>query len=155
MKKLFIILFILCLCSPAFAGIYGNIEIGQPIGESYYYANGIDKQDYKNTYFSNLMLGYKNFLFDLLEYRIYAGIFTWSEGQIQNYSGYPFETIYAFGSKIVFKGMYLRYHHFCAHPVSHDDVTFGSFQNYYYPIDNKSWVTKITSVTIGYEFEIK
>lgn len=157
MKKLFIILFILCLCSPAFAGIYGNIEIGTPIGESIYYSNGTEKQDYSDTYFTNIALGYKNYFFDLVEYQVYAGIFTWASGSITEPTGAPFENIYGFGAKLIFKGIYFRYNHFCAHPVisNKQQHKYYAENRYQYVPDNRSWYLNMTALTIGYEFEIK
>jgi hypothetical protein len=163
MKKLFIIAF-LFMSSLSYAGIYGNIEIGQPIFDSYYYTNESEKQDYSNTYFTNLTLGYKNYFFNLIEYRIYSGIFTWSDGCIGKYEGKPFENIYGFGAKLLFKGFYFRYNHFCAHPVIHrkgqntyqisTENAVIQYSTYDYNFDNKSWSSSITSITIGYEFEI-
>lgn len=147
MKKIIICLMFLVISSISYAGIYGKAEIGKPVGYSYYSTENSEKQDYSGTYFTDIQLGYKNYFFNVIEYRIYAGIYTWAETPV--YKGEPFETIYGVGSRLSYRGFFIRYNHFCAHPVSST-----KYDNQYIA-DNKSWMSSLSTISCGIEFEIK
>jgi hypothetical protein len=153
MKKLITLLFVLMSLN-LYAGIYGRVEIGTPVGNSYYYTERSKDENYNNTFFTNLVLGYKGYLFNVIDYRVYTGIFTWGNRNGVQPKGYPFEDIYGIGSRIGYKGMYVQYNHFCAHPVIHESRNTTMKNNMYIP-DNKSWSSGMTTITVGYEFELK
>jgi len=151
MKTLTMLLVLIGLLIPAkaYSGIYGKIEIGIP-GNGNYHTNDRVIYNYDNTYFTNITLGYKNLLFNKIEYRIFTGVFTWSNRKGINPNGYPFEDIYGLGGQLKYKGIYIQYNHFCAHPVMHSVNQYNK-----YSPDDRSWMSKMTSTTIGYEFELK
>src|SRR4030042_702608 len=175
MKKLLLVVVVLMgFITNSYAGIYGKVEIGVPTNGSYYKdtTNKIvpinsqtpnnpnesiqfeqiieDKEySYQNTFFTNIVLGYKNNLFGIIDYKVFTGIFTWGNREGIKPNGFPFEDIYGIGTEIKYKGLYLQYNHFCAHPVISDT----NFHNNYVP-DSKSWMSHATSIIVGYEFEI-
>jgi hypothetical protein len=154
MKKFIAVMVVLMglMTANSYAGIYGKVEIGIPTNGSYE-TNYSIPENYKNTFFTNLTLGYKNNLFGIIDYKIFTGIFTWGNREGLKPNGFPFEDIYGIGTEIKYKGLYLQYNHFCAHPVICDSDT-GNKYNVYIP-DSKSWMSQIESITVGYEFEFK
>ena len=148
MKKIILLIFLLIFSTKSFAGIYGRVEIGTPVQNSRYFKSNKHTEYYDNTYFTNLVFGYKNYILGV-EYKIFGGIFTWSNRDGIKLSGKPFEDIYGIGGILNYKGAYLQYNHFCAHPV----ITNYTKYNNYIP-DKQSWISTITSITIGYEFNL-
>jgi hypothetical protein len=150
MKKVILVLMMMGVAVPGVAGIYGKAEIGVPVGQTTYYTQGSEIEDYSDTFFTNIVLGYKTRFFNFLDYKIFAGIITWGNQEGFEPQGWPFEQIYGYGMTLGYKGIYVQYNHFCAHPVIYENNKY----NNYVP-DNKSWMSQMTAITIGYEFEIK
>ena len=151
--KIWIVLLIVCFSLNLFAGVYGKIEIGKPIGNSTYKLNGYVTENYANTFFTNMVMGYKNYIFNSgVEYNIYSGIFTWSEHN--GIYGKPFEDIYGIGGRLKYKGFYTQLNHFCGHPVIKHSHNSNIKYNEYVP-DNRSFLQQFSSITCGYGFELK
>lgn len=146
MKKL-ILVAILFYTGIAHAGIFGKLEVGGPVGNSYFYTEETERITYKNTIFTEIQLGYRNDIFNVIEYSFYGDIKTWCEFNEKNIVlSKPFEDIYGIGIKINYGGLYVKLDHFCAHPVIH----YKDFE-----VNKKSWMTGMTTVVGGYEFEFK
>lgn len=154
MKKIIVAL-MLMVCANGWAGLYGKIEIGMPVGDSTYELNDYETEDYSDTYFTDLSLGYRNYIWHTdIEWNVYGGIFTWSTPK--GLRGKPFEDIYGIGGRLKYNGFYGQVNHFCAHPVINQwNDNPQSLKYNQYVADNKSFYTIFSSVSVGYEFEIK
>lgn len=144
MKKICTCLLILALSGSAYAlkiTVSGEVELGTDV-ESY------------NT-FLDVDLGF-NFYFWKCHNYTYVGSRTWFVADWQGLSGYPYREIYYYGNRFYVAGFFIDVQHFCNHPVYSTSIHSKevSWNN---PNDDwwsNVWGDTITTISIGYKFEL-
>jgi hypothetical protein len=127
--KILIAGFMLVVSISLFAGPVFLVEVGPATTD--------------NIYFTDMMAGYRFTAFGITSFTS-GGIRTWS--YFDDGKGYPFEDIYTLEQRFDYQGFFIRGKHHCAHPV------IAQYHNR--PI-NQYWLGDITTISVGYEVEIK
>lgn len=139
MKKLIIIF--LLLSSPLVAGtkvtISGELELGS------------DVQSY-NAFF-DVNLGLNVYYWKLKNYT-YVGSTTWMVADWNKPSAYPFREIYYYGNRLSVYGAFIDVKHFCNHAVRSSAIHGDEYESKKWR--SNFWGETITSISVGYEFEL-
>jgi len=141
----FVFVFVFCF-SVSYAGPFCSIEIGPSIEGG--------------MYFTDLNAGYR-FSFFNIKSESSAGIRTWSyfkdaQSPLQMQ---PFENIYTIEQKFTYNGFFVRGKHYCAHPsasaaVYYTDINGNTLYNEWKATPDW-WMGHVTTISVGYEFELK
>jgi hypothetical protein len=126
MKPALLTIFLL-LTTIATAGPVFRIETGPAIG--------------RNIYFYDTTAGYRFRFYGLTSFTS-GGILTWA--YYNGSTGSPFESIYYLQQQFNYKNLFIKMKHHCSHRVE-------SGPNY----TADWWAGDITTVSIGYEIEVK
>jgi hypothetical protein len=138
-KKMAIIILVLLISSPCYAGLFGRVEMGPNI------------QNSAQIYFTDIEIGYR-FRFCGVTSETYAGTMTWAYYESVHFSGKPFEDIYSINQSIKWNGLFIHLRHYCAHSVNPAAQNSVSVANSTHP---DWWYGTTTTVSVGYEWELR
>lgn len=144
MKKIItIMLIVLSIVSIGNAGPFIKFEMGPSLN--------VD-----NVYFTEAIIGYKLRFWEI-ESQTYGGWLTWSS--YNSLSGSPFMEIYSLNQKFIYKNLFFRFKHYCAHTVvSNYKQIRNTETGVEYTKTEPSpywWYGDTTTLSIGFEYEWK
>jgi hypothetical protein len=136
--KACIIYFILVLSfflpgSVSYSGTFVRVEAGFAFSD--------------NIYFTDFNIGYRIRFLNIIS-ETYCGTRTWAYYQRGAINGQPFDDVYSIGQFFRYNGVFIHAKHHCSHRVvSGADQTCANSADY--------WNGDISTVSIGYEFELR
>lgn len=148
MKKIILIILIMLYFSYNLnAGPFVKFETGPSI-------------NVPNIYFVEGIIGFKFRFLKHFESQTYGGWLTWSlYGDNGNSKCSPVMEIYSINQKFIYRNIFIRFQHYCAHPViSLETNRYDSQGNYMYTEPTATpyyWFGTMETVSIGFEYEWK
>ena len=115
-----------------------------------------------NVYFVETSLDYKHkFVINKINIfsQTYGNYLSWQNFDSKNFGFNVAEITFKFGQKIIYKNIFVKFEHYCSHPIINDATGYYDFRrNYYFEKLNISpywWRGTQETISFGVEYTFK